>query len=355
MSTPVIDPMGAADDAGLPQLRAALDPVVAERALLRCLPPSYTQDRCRLRSIEVLRHKPGRRCLVAYELEWPTSQNIVRQVLLGKIRAKGLDRRTFDLVTALHDGGWDENSGDEISVPRALAILPELAMWLQPKMAGESAASLLLRPGGNLLAGRLAEALAKLHRTIVGIDRKHTIADELGILEDRLSRVAREQPSWAPRLANMVRRCRDMASLLPARAGTGIHRDFYPDQALVCGARLYLLDFDLYCQGDPALDAGNFLAHMAELALRQRGSAAALADREQVFFARYRQLSGHQQLAAVQIYRLLSLMRHIYISTLFAERRVYTRSWVDMCERQLSAWERSGSTLTAEVQDGLAV
>ena len=35
---------------------------------------------------------------------------------------------------------------------------------------------------------------------------------------------------------------------------TFIHRDFYPDQVLVDGARVYLLDLDLYSLGEPPLD-----------------------------------------------------------------------------------------------------
>src|SRR5437773_3836244 len=31
---------------------------------------------------------------------------------------------------------------------------------------------------------------------------------------------------------------------------------------------VWLLDFDLYCQGDPALDIGNFVGHLTEQSLR---------------------------------------------------------------------------------------
>src|SRR2546426_9353652 len=37
---------------------------------------------------------------------------------------------------------------------------------------------------------------------------------------------------------------------------------------IVNGERLFLLDFDLYCEGDPALDIGNFLGHITEQSLR---------------------------------------------------------------------------------------
>lgn len=60
----------------------------------------------------------------------------------------------------------------------------------------------------------------------------------------------------------------------------GIHHDFYGDQVIVMGDRLWLLDLDLYCQVHPALDMGNFIAHITEFSLREWGNPAALADRE---------------------------------------------------------------------------
>ena len=50
---------------------------------------------------------------------------------------------------------------------------------------------------------------------------------------------------------------------------------------IVGDGRLYLLDFDLYCLGDPALDAGNFIAHVTEQSLRELGDATALAPVEE--------------------------------------------------------------------------
>ena len=43
---------------------------------------------------------------------------------------------------------------------------------------------------------------------------------------------------------------------------TLVHRDFYEKQVLVDGARTVLIDFDTLCLGNPALDLGNFLAHL---------------------------------------------------------------------------------------------
>jgi len=102
----------------------------------------------------------------------------------------------------------------------------------------------------------------------------------------------------------------------------------------VNGERLFLLDFDLYCEGDPALDIGNFLGHITEQSLRTLGDAGALADREQAMEERFVALSGAAP-AAVRAYATLTLVRHVYLSTLFPERRPFIQSLIELCEERL--------------------
>ena len=43
-----------------------------------------------------------------------------------------------------------------------------------------------------------------------------------------------------------------------------VHRDFYHDQVIADGDVCRLVDLDLVAVGDPALDIGNFLAHLID-------------------------------------------------------------------------------------------
>ena len=119
-----------------------------------------------------------------------------------------------------------------------------------------------------------------------------------------------------------------------------IHRDFYPAQVLVDGSRgrsprLWLLDFDLFCNGDPALDIGNFIGHLTEQSLRMFGDANALADRERAIEDRFVQLSGEDARFRVRAYQTLTLVRHIQLSTEFTERRPFTKPLLQLCEERL--------------------
>jgi len=96
-----------------------------------------------------------------------------------------------------------------------------------------------------------------------------------------------------------------------------------------------LVDFDLYCHGDPGLDVGNFIGHLTEESLRTFGDAAAWRDREQAMEDRFVELSGQAVRASVRAYTTLTLVRHIYLSTQFAERTAWTERLVELCEERL--------------------
>ena len=112
----------------------------------------------------------------------------------------------------------------------------------------------------------------------------------------------------------LERRCLDLAAGLGPRPMGPIHRDFYPDQLLIAEDQVTVIDFDLYCEGDPALDIGNFVAHLSELALRERGDVHALDAARHECIEVFLALSdpGHRQ--AVETYDVLSMARLVGLS-----------------------------------------
>src|SRR5262249_18953846 len=123
---------------------------------------------------------------------------------------------------------------------------------------------------------------------------------------------------------------------LSNRPTVGIHRDFYADQVLFNGDRLVILDFDLYCHGDPALDIGNFIGHLTEQALRLHNNPVAVEKAESAVRERFLELSGSEHRRAVEAYTNLTLARHIYLSDKFPERSHLTAPLLELCEEQLS-------------------
>lgn len=336
MTYPLSPSSDAIFDLAMPALALALDADRMQLALQEILRASSRDlGDVELDGVRLLRHKPGRRALIEYQLSCTGAKGTEPLTLLGKMRAKGLDRKTPTTMEELRRAGFDADSVGGVSVPTVIGEVPELAMWLQEKVPGLPLTSWPIGSIGVPQARRVAEAACQLHRAGVKPMRSHTVDNELRILRERFDRLATEQPPLAPRLEHLLTACAELAEPLRQRPRCGIHRDFYPAQMLADGDRLWLLDFDLYCEGDPALDFGNFIGHLTEQALREHGDAEAFAESEQAMEARFVELTDGGSRHALRAWQTLTLARHVSISTQFAERRPFTKALLRLCEHRL--------------------
>lgn len=285
----------------------------------------------RIDAAELVRHKPGRRCVIEYRLAADAGQ---RSTLLGKMRARGADRSAYTLQRALWQSSFGPAAADRITVPEPVAIVPELGLWLQRKGPGQMLTD-LLDPATVPDPARIALAIAKLHRSGIGARRRHTMADELRILDERLTGLARRRPEWSGRIETLLRAATILARRTVPAEERSIHRDFYPDHVLVHGDELRILDLDLYSAGDGAVDIGNFLGHVIEHGLRLRGQADFLAAWRTAFETAYRRLVGDDSATNIRIYELLTQLRLVEISTRIAERRTFTGLLLEDCEHRL--------------------
>lgn len=326
------DPENARFDHGMPCLRQALEAERVAAALRDCL----QQGGCdagafRLTSMRVLRHRPGRRAVLEYRLEGAGEEI----TLIGKLRARGLDRRTWNLNEALHASGFGASAERGAVVPEPVGAVADMHMWLQRRVVGIPGWQALTWAEGGDAARRIAAALAALHGAELPVDRVHGSQRELAILERNIEFAMQRLPQCRTRLENVLAACRKLAAGLPESADVGIHRDFYHDQVIVRDDSVCLLDLDLYCRGDGALDVGNFLAHVEEQCLREFGDSEALVDVCAAFTDAYRQACGGTRLASIDIWRRLSLARHLGISQRIPSRNRVTVRLLDLCERQL--------------------
>jgi aminoglycoside phosphotransferase (APT) family kinase protein len=317
---PVHDPFGVADDPRMPFLAATLDPTGMTRRL---------RSGCgagRLRAVRVARYKPGRRCVIEYDLDADGGPVTV----VGKVRAKGADRTADAVLRALRTAGLADG---DVCVPEPLGVVEDLRMTLQRKVPGVPVGRLL--GDGPGLGRRVAAAAHRVHAAGVPSSRSHTMADELRILGERLTALGTERAEWADRLDRVMVGCERLADRVPATEPCGVHRDFHPGQLLADGGRVYVLDFDLYCLGDPAVDAGNFLGHLTEEAVRSFGGPDGLCGHEAALEEEFLRLAGARRRPAVRAYAALTLARHVSISTQFADRRPFTGRLLELCEERL--------------------
>jgi len=338
VSVPVHDPFGLKEDTSIPGVEAALDPELIQRWLDReratlILPGGGDP---RLREVRVIRHKPGRRSLLEYDLGFDRTDQVV--TLIGKIYSRKRPKIGYKLARALWEAGFDDASEDAIAVPEPIGIVAEARMWLQRKVAGTVASDLIGQLGGNTLCDRVAQAAYKLHRARVPPRRAHGMAEELEVLHNCLLKVAQERSEWRERIDRLLAACDRLGGSVGAPEPTGVHRDFYSDQVIVDGERLWLIDFDLYCKGDVGVDIGNFAGHIIEQALRTRGDPQALDSAVGALVEGYLGRAGTSHKASIDAYTELTLVRHIYLSTLFEPRRVTTDALLALCEARLGRW-----------------
>lgn len=319
-------------DPALPTAGAALDPRVISTELCRVPFFAGAEVSYTLAGIRVLRHKPGKRCLLEYRFD--NSAGTEATVLLGKIRARRSGKKEYRLQSSVWSEGFDESSADGISVPQPLAHIAFLNMWLQRKVEGETLTALLGRQESLDLMPRVARAAWKIHSTDFDIARTHTIDDEVSILKQRLAELCRAQPDMDRRVNALMERAIGLAMTVAEAPYRNIHRDYYPDQIIVSPGhrQITVIDFDLCCKGDPAVDLGNFAGHLIEHGVRHYDDPEALRRHRELLVASYLKDSGNAILHSIQVYTFLTLMRHISISFQMPGRSRYTSAILEACE-----------------------
>ncbi len=305
-----------------PFLADALTPQLVETQL-RNLGVNDKVTECRLE-----RYKVGKRCLISYHL--PSG------VLLGKVRFKGTDTRTDRLQRELYQGNFGAKASEGIRVAEPLGLITEWRMTLQHKAAGIPAQRIFAGSNKRVqehLAERIAFAAAKLHQSELLPERSYTIIDELQILQSQLQTVMDHNPAWRTAILQRLNDAQKLAESATAQTQGLVHRDFYAEHIIYHGEQLTLIDLDTLTLADPALDIGNFVAHLKEQALREKGDIKALVDAETILVDRYLTLQPQVARRSIQIYTALSLLRHVAISQRIPERKHLSSNLLGACAK----------------------
>jgi aminoglycoside phosphotransferase (APT) family kinase protein len=192
-----------------------------------------------------------------------------------------------------------------------------------------------LGPRAESIAKRIAEAIYKLHQANIPAQQTHTLNDELAVLADRLLQVGAELPQFGERIQRILYWCHEMAGTIAPVSPVGIHRDFYPDQVLIDGERVFVVDHDLYALGDPRLDVGNFCGHLIEHSVRNERHPNAYDRATLAMIDRFVELYGNEQpsRSAIDIYTVLTLARHVSLSRQIVQRHLTTLPLIELLEK----------------------
>jgi len=298
---PIAEPAFMCFDTGLSGLNLALDPVELQSVLRAALSRSGAGDLPQMRvvGVEILKHRPGRRCSLAVSIERGGRRSrLFVKVFRGK-RGARIRRVMRKLHGALH-------RTETTRVPAPLHYDAVRGLLVTEFVEGASVKRFLYGLDPEASARRIAVSLADLHACKVSLRRAWDVQDELKTTARWIDELAPPQARLADELLAAL------IAFTPRQAKqTPIHRDFYPEQLITSGRSCYLLDLDDARMGDPAVDAGNFLAHLRLRAFEQPGRRAACAKARHAFATTFLARSpGDRTLGErVDFYEAASLLR----------------------------------------------
>ncbi len=203
---------------------------------------------------ELLGYRAGRRATLLYCLN-PRGAG---PHLVGKTFR---DERGGDLLVLYRDIAEQlrESTRGQVRVPAPVGFVADLGMVVFQRVPGEPAT-----PGSGERHLQFAlQGLTALHATEPAGRLEFSVADELSILARWQATLDVLAPLSATITQPLYRRlCGAASQVPPPTYRATIHRDFYDRQIAVHGS-VYLLDLDTLARGDPAVDIGNLLAHVA--------------------------------------------------------------------------------------------
>jgi Ser/Thr protein kinase RdoA (MazF antagonist) len=264
------------------------------------------------------RLKPGRRAMVRVELPDNTT-------VLGKIRARGADETAPSIQRGLYAAGLDGRSG--VAVPEVIRTPKVFPAWFQKAVQGAPLGDLLSTSAGIHAVWRAGRAIGVFHGTPPQSDRCWTRDDERVVLEKAVMGGPNAQ------LGDLAR---NRLAGLENTPDVGLHRDFYYDQVLVSDQTVWLVDLDLHARGDPAIDLGNFLAHLTELALRCNHPLNWSEQLGQAFLEGYASVRQLPSIDRIDAFHWVSLARHVAIAKRFAERQHTISAIATLCSQRLA-------------------
>ncbi len=270
-----------------------------------------------LRDVKLLRYMPHRRAVARYTLEG-------RQDIVGKAFGSTADlERTWGAMSRLHPQG----AALGIATPQPLAKVDDETLIFMSAVPGVSWKTLLKRAKAGddavPLVGLAAEALAAMHAFDFESAEVRSLESDARAICQRAAGLDLIAPLFARRADDALERIGRSLPGYRQERPTFVHGDFAPSQVLVEGGRPAVVDFDRACLGDPAMDAGNFMAKL------YRKGVAKAEDRYRPLAARFlaeydERLPAHRVPERAHAFLSLSLVR-IAIDTLRRSPRAYGR------------------------------
>jgi Ser/Thr protein kinase RdoA (MazF antagonist) len=258
------------------------DPERAREFLERSLhgsSPAYRNAHIQSCKPEIIRYKRGNRCTVLYHLEYALDMPIASDgpaILVAKTSTEEKGQNAYEGMKALWNASFGSRSTVHIAEP--ISYDPDLRVFVQgPVWEEKTLADLFLSvldtgtpeaiQALNETLQKTAIGLAELHRSGVQIGETVTWEDEMAEVQAQimqLSTIFVNLSSGAAPFLDRISRLEAAAfrdHLVPS------HGTFRPVQVLLNKGEVSFIDFDSFCQSEPARDLSMFLSSIMILGL----------------------------------------------------------------------------------------
>ncbi|MFL5803277.1 MAG: phosphotransferase [Roseiflexaceae bacterium] len=288
-------------DKELPALKALTDAEQARSLLeqaLRAQAAGYEHVSIRSCVPKVLLNKPGKSAIIRYTLDYgpEAAGRGWRDTIILKLYKDDTGHNAFAGMRSVWDAGLQKSM--EVRVPEPLAYLADQQATVQGLVPEERDLEKLL--GALLLSDDPADqealhealratgvALAAFHRCGGTADLTMAWDDGFAEAADQLTCLRVPFPEPIAAIDRLVERLRALEAAVPADPLVPTHGAFRPEQVLVAGKQISIIDFDAFCMAEPAFDLALFRAAVADNGLydehiQPRDAAEVVARRTRI-------------------------------------------------------------------------
>ena len=246
---------------------------------LRGASPAYRNVLIQSCKPEVVRYKPGNRCTVLYYLEYAPDMPVESYgppIVVAKTDHQEKGQNAYESMKALWDTSFGSSNSVRIAEP--LAYDSDLRVFVQgPVWEEQTLADLFMSalnsgtPEGsralNETLQKTARGLADLHQSGVKIGETVAWEDEMAEVQVQVMQLSAVFPNLDSSARPFLERISQLEAATPRDPLVPSHGTFRPVQVLLNKGEISFIDFDSFCQSEPARDLAMFLSSLMTLGL----------------------------------------------------------------------------------------
>lgn len=213
---------------------------------------------------EILGYRLERRCVLRYTLNNIEEEDPSEKYrVVAKIMRPGRSSGSLQAMIRLASNGFSSGADDGIAVPQIYYSDASLGAIYMENSPGTTLHLLIGKPIFDEACRQAGRLLRKLHTIDTEGLSPYTATDEMESFGRRFETATGLYPRLTGPFEEVVRHLeRRLAEIESGYDPVCTHRDFHDKQILCSASRTTLLDCDNLALADPALDYGNFLAHL---------------------------------------------------------------------------------------------